>query len=109
MVHNVNLVIIGVSVGLAVGTLIALLVFISIRWYKRHSHLRRSADNGSPLGLPVHKSGVDSRNILSESIKNSETLKHASYPAKHSPLTNGKERVVPVSGLLKYSYKYVFL
>nr|GEV72164.1 calcium/calmodulin-regulated receptor-like kinase 2 [Tanacetum cinerariifolium] len=109
MVHKVDLVIMGVSVGLAVGTLITLLVFLSIRWYKRHSYLRRSAHDGSPWGLPVHKRGIDSRNILSESINNSVKVKLASYPAKHSPLAtlpnNVKERVAPVSGLLKYSYK----
>ncbi|KAI3665797.1 hypothetical protein L6452_44431 [Arctium lappa] len=102
MVHKTDLIIIGVSVGLAVGILIATLIFFGIRWYKRRSHLRRH----SALSPPIHKSGT----ILSESFTNPVTIKLSTYPVKTSSLAtlyNGKERLTSVSGLLKYSYRDV--
>ncbi|KVI02598.1 Protein kinase, catalytic domain-containing protein [Cynara cardunculus var. scolymus] len=100
MVHKTDLVIIGVSVGLTVGILIATLVLFGIRWYKRRSHLRKC----SAFAPPIHKSGT----ILSESFSNPVTVKLSTYPVKTSPLAtrnNGKERLASVSGLLKYSYR----
>ncbi|XP_024975316.1 calcium/calmodulin-regulated receptor-like kinase 2 [Cynara cardunculus var. scolymus] len=102
MVHKTDLVIIGVSVGLTVGILIATLVLFGIRWYKRRSHLRKC----SAFAPPIHKSGT----ILSESFSNPVTVKLSTYPVKTSPLAtrnNGKERLASVSGLLKYSYRDV--
>lgn len=112
MVHKLDLVIIGVLVGLAVGIAMATLVFLGIQWYRRRSCLRRSAHNSPPSALPIHKSGVNTSDILSESLSNSVTVKLTTYPEKYSPTlynNNNKERLASVPGLLKYSYKYVFL
>ncbi|KAJ9564086.1 hypothetical protein OSB04_000052 [Centaurea solstitialis] len=106
MVHKTDLVIIGVSVGLAVGLLIATLVFFGIRWYKRRSHLQSSPHECAASGPAIHESGT----VLSESFTNTITVKLSTYPAKTSPLAtiyNGKERLTSVSGLLKYSYRDV--
>nr|XP_043608237.1 calcium/calmodulin-regulated receptor-like kinase 2 [Erigeron canadensis] len=111
MVHKVDLVIFAVAVGLAVGIVIATLVFLIIRWYKRLSCLRRSSHNSPPGALPIHKSDVDRRDILSDTFKNSVTIKLTTYPTKCSPLAtlykNDKMQLPSSPGLLKYSYKDV--
>lgn len=112
MLHIVDLVIIGVSVGLGVGILIATLVFLCIRCYRRHSHLPRSAHDSPPSALPTTNTRfVDTSIIVSESFTNSVTVKLSTHPAKTSPLAilynNSKDRLASVSGLLEYSYKYV--
>ncbi|KAK9052491.1 hypothetical protein SSX86_029120 [Deinandra increscens subsp. villosa] len=97
MVHRVDLVIIGVSVGLAVGILIATLVFCGIWLYKRHKR--------PPSALPTHNGiGVGTSIILSESFNNSVTVKLSTYPAKTSPIATLYNKA-SASGLLKYSYK----
>ncbi|KAM0058085.1 putative protein kinase RLK-Pelle-LRR-I-2 family [Helianthus debilis subsp. tardiflorus] len=78
MVHKVDLVIIGVSVGLAVGILIATLIFFGIWWYKRHKC--------PSSALPTNSSVVDTSIALSESFNNSVTVKLSTYPANTSPI-----------------------
>ncbi|KAJ0726922.1 putative protein kinase RLK-Pelle-LRR-I-2 family [Helianthus annuus] len=96
MVHKVDLVIIGVSVGLAVGILIATLVFFGIWWYKRHKC--------PSSALPTNKSSV----VEDTSIALSESFKLSTYPAKTSPIaTLLYTKASAASGLLKYSYKDV--
>ncbi|KAL0332161.1 UNVERIFIED_CONTAM: Calcium/calmodulin-regulated receptor-like kinase [Sesamum calycinum] len=71
MVHKADLVIIGISVGLAVGILIASLVFFGICWYKKRAHLRRCANDRSAATLPIRTNGfntsIDSSAPLSSS------------------------------------------
>ncbi|KAI3713115.1 hypothetical protein L1987_71686 [Smallanthus sonchifolius] len=99
MVHKVDLVIIGVSVGLAVGLLIAALVFFGVWWYKRHKC--------PSSALPTHKSsGIDTSIILSKSSDNSVTVKLSTYPTKTSPIATLYNKA-SASALLKYSYKDV--
>ncbi|KAJ0679528.1 putative protein kinase RLK-Pelle-LRR-I-2 family [Helianthus annuus] len=99
MVHKVDLVIIGVSVGLAVGILIATLVFFGIWWYKRHKC--------PSSALPTNKSSVveDTSIAFNNSVV---TVKLSTYPAKTSPIaTLLYTKASAASGLLKYSYKDV--
>ena len=111
MVPKADLVIIGISVGLALGVLIASVIFCGIRWYKKHAHLRRSANDRSATTLPIRTNGLGTSNDFSASISSSiamqgsENLHKSShfFPWNH----HNKDRVASVSGILRYSYKYV--
>lgn len=113
MVHKANLVIIGVCVGVAVGIILASLLFFGIRWYRKRAHLRKCANDHdhSVSTLPIRQNGVETSSILSESFPNSVTVKVSTYPAKTSPLSkwnkNSKDQLASASGLPRYSYKYV--
>ncbi|XP_041002520.1 calcium/calmodulin-regulated receptor-like kinase 2 [Juglans microcarpa x Juglans regia] len=111
MVHQADLVIIGVSVGLALGILIASLVFFGIRWYKKQAHLQRRANEPIVTSgtLPIRSNGFGTSNDFSVTLTNSiapqgsERLPKSShvYWWKHQ----NKDHFVSASGILRYSYK----
>lgn len=115
MVNQADLVIIGVSVGLALGILLASLVFFGIRWYKKQAHLQRRANEPivTSATLPIRSNGFGTSNDFSTSLTNSiapqgsEKLPKSShvYWWKHP----NKDHFVSGSGILRYSYKYVDL
>lgn len=109
MVRKADLVIIGISVGLAFGALIASLVFFGVRWYKRHANFRRCANERSVATLPIRTNGfgtsIDDSSSLSTSVvvkesdHNSKNLQH-SWWSHHS-----KDRFASPSGIPRYSHK----
>ncbi|GLT61993.1 hypothetical protein SLA2020_346620 [Shorea laevis] len=109
MVYKANLVVIGVSVGLALGILIALLVFLVTRWYKKHAHLRKCANEHSVATLPIRTNGLGASTDFSASISSSITPQQPEHPRKNSPHSwwnhHGKEQFASPSGIPKYSYK----
>ncbi|KAL3526638.1 hypothetical protein ACH5RR_011294 [Cinchona calisaya] len=107
MVHNTDLVIIGVSVGIAFGVLIASLVFFGVRWYKRRANLQRCANESSLATLPIRANGVGTSFDISASLSNSVVVKGSDYTSKnlqHSWWTHhSKDPFASASGI--YSYK----
>lgn len=107
MAYKVDLVIIGISVGVAVGILIAALVFFGIRWYK--TRLRRCASDRSLSTLPIRTNGLDTSISSSVSLSNPVTVKISNYPVKVSPKSrwsnNSKDRFASPSGIPRYPYK----
>lgn len=107
------LVIIGISVGLALGILIAFLVFRGIRWYRKRAHLRRCANEHSipSTTLPIRTNGLGTSTEFSASLTNSITIQGSEQLHKSSPLSwwksQNKDRIASASGILRYSYKYV--
>lgn len=110
MVRKADLVIIGISVGLAVGIIIASLVFFGIRWYKKRAHLRRCANDRSASTLPIRRNGLNASIDSSASLSDSMT-KGSDQPVQkpqNSWWNNpSKDRFASVSGILRYTYKYV--
>ncbi|XP_057769808.1 calcium/calmodulin-regulated receptor-like kinase 2 isoform X2 [Salvia miltiorrhiza] len=108
MVQKTDLVIIGISVGLAAGLIIASLVFFAIRWYKRRAHLQQCANERSSSTLPIRRNGLNTSIDFSASLTNSVT-KGSDEPVQkpqHSWWNNqNKDRFASVSGILRYSYK----
>ncbi|KAK6129106.1 hypothetical protein DH2020_037142 [Rehmannia glutinosa] len=104
MVHKADLVIIGISVGLAVGILLASLVFFGICWYKKRVHLRRCATDRSAATLPIRTNGLDTSVDSSASISSFMPIKtqnpQHSWWNKHN-----KDRFVSASGIPRYYYK----
>lgn len=111
MAHKANLVIIGISVGLALGILIALLVFYAIRWYKKHAHLRRCTNERSVTTVPIRTNGFGTSTDFSASLSNPVAVKGSESGRKNSQFflwnNQKKDRLASISGIPKYSYKYV--
>ncbi|GAV60095.1 Pkinase domain-containing protein [Cephalotus follicularis] len=111
MVHKGDLVVIGISVGLALGILIATLVFFGIRWWRKRAHLRRSANDSSisSPSLPIRINGFGTSTDFSASLSNSVAIHVPEYPQKSSPISlwsnYSKDRIASTSGIPQYSYK----
>ncbi|KAK4490761.1 hypothetical protein RD792_001469 [Penstemon davidsonii] len=107
MVHKADLVIIGVTVGLAAGILIACLVFFGILWYKKRAHLRRNEHSIS--ALPIRTNGLGTSIDSSASLSGSINIKGPDYlspKTQHSWWNNHtKDRFASASGIPRYCYK----
>lgn len=110
MGHQADLVIIGISVGLALGILIAILVFYGIRWYRKNVRLRRSTNERSLAAIQIRTNGVDASTEFSASLSGSIAFPGSEKLHKDSwsPWRNHhhKDFVASASGVLKYPYKY---
>lgn len=113
MAHQADLVIIGVSVGLALGILIASLIFFGIRWYKKQAHRQLSANEPIVTSgtLPMRSNGFGTSNDFSVSLTNSIAPQGSERLSKSSHVYwwkyQNKDHFVSASGILRYSYKYV--
>lgn len=111
MVNQAGLVTIGISVGLALGILIAFLVFRGIRWYRKRAHLRRCANENSipSTTLPIRTNGLGTSTEFSASLTNSITIQGSEQLHKSSQLSwwksQNKDGIASPSGILRYSYK----
>ncbi|KAL5739344.1 hypothetical protein ACOSP7_028252 [Xanthoceras sorbifolium] len=108
MVHNGDLVI-GICVGLALGILIAVLAFFSLRWYKKHAYLQRSANERSVPTHPLRINGFGTSTEFSAPFSNAVAVKGSEYPQKSSQVSwwshHSKDRFASASGLPRYAYK----
>jgi hypothetical protein len=114
MVHKGDLVVIGISVGLALGILIASLIFFGIWWYKKRSNLRQCSNERILPTLPIRMNGLGTSNDFSASLASSITIRGSEHPQKSSPVSSwwnhhSKDQFASASGILRYSYKYVNL
>lgn len=112
MVHHADLVIIGVTAGLALGLFIASLIFFGIRWYKKRARLRQSAKECSLTTLPIRTNGLGTSTDFSASLTSSIAASMSENLHKNSHFSwwnyQNKDRFSPTSGVLKYTYKYVW-
>ncbi|XVF81785.1 hypothetical protein PTKIN_Ptkin15bG0184200 [Pterospermum kingtungense] len=110
MVDKRDLVVFG-SVGLALGSLIASLVFFGIRWYRKRVNLRQCSNECSATVLPIRTNGFDTSTEFSASLSSSVAVQVPEYHQKSSSNSwwrpRGKDRLASVAGLPKYSYKDV--
>ncbi|KAE8659367.1 putative leucine-rich repeat receptor-like serine/threonine-protein kinase [Hibiscus syriacus] len=110
MVHKGDLVVIGISVGLALGILIASLVFFGLRWYRKYVKLRRTNELSVTV-LPIRTNGFGTSTDFSASLSNSVAVEVPEYHQRSSPKSwwspHSNDRVASASGLPKYSYKDV--
>ena len=112
MVDQADLVIICVSVGVALGVLIACLIYFGIRWYKKRAHrLSRSANEPSLTTIPIRTNGLETSIDFSASLTSSIATSRSPNPHKSSHSTwwshQNKDGFASVSGILKYSYKEI--
>lgn len=113
MVPKADLVIIGISVGVALGVLIAALIFFGIRWYQKRANLQQCANERSLTTLPIRTNGLGTSTDFSASLSTAIPIQGSEKLQKSSPLSwwnnQNKDRFPSASGILRYSYKYAFL
>ncbi|GAB4832462.1 hypothetical protein Ancab_006484 [Ancistrocladus abbreviatus] len=109
MVHQAELVIICTSVGVAVGIVIASLIFLFVKRYKKHSAQPRCLNDNSPSSIPIHQNGLGIGIGPSTSSSNSIVVQLPEHVAKNLQPSwwthHNKERSPSVSGIPRYSYK----
>ncbi|KAE8681207.1 riboflavin synthase-like isoform X1 [Hibiscus syriacus] len=102
MVHEADLVFIGNSVGLALGILIATLVFLGIRWYRKYAKLRCS-NACSVTVLPIRSNGFGTSTDFSASLSSALAVEVPEYHKKSSSNSwwspRIKDQFASVSGL----------
>ncbi|KAL1338270.1 hypothetical protein HN51_032951 [Arachis hypogaea] len=111
MVRQADLVILGVSVGLALGILISCAIFFGIRWYKKRVNIGRSANENSVTTLPIRTNGLGTSTDISASITSSIAPSRYDNVQKNSHFSwwsnQSKDRFASASGILKYSYREI--
>ncbi|CAN1181120.1 Calcium/calmodulin-regulated receptor-like kinase 2 [Linum perenne] len=113
MVSKGDLIVIGISVGLALGVLIAVLLFIFVRWYNKRAHLRKCAANEmaqqrSPTSsVPIRVNGLDASTDFSASITIRDMQLAHKVPSPHSSWWSrpSKDHFISTAGVVRYSYK----
>ncbi|WVZ08634.1 hypothetical protein V8G54_021980 [Vigna mungo] len=111
MVDQGDLVVICVSIGVALGILIACLVYFGTRWYNKRTHLSRSANEPSLTAIPIRTNGLGTSTDFSASLTSSVATYRSPNPPKKSHPTGwnhqNRDGFASVSGILKYSYKEI--
>lgn len=112
MGKQADLIVICISVGVAIGLLLAVCTFFGLRWYKKRSHLRqRSTGSNSVTSLPIRTNGVGASIDSSTSISTSTSVNNSHVPAAITPRSwwnhHNKDPFASKSGIPRYSYKYV--
>ncbi|KAI4352352.1 hypothetical protein L6164_006615 [Bauhinia variegata] len=111
MVEQADLVIIGVTVGVALGLLIACLLFFGIRWYKKRAHLSRCTNerSSSVTTLPIRTNGLGTSTDFSDTTTISIPTSRTEILQEKSHFSwwnhKKKDQFASASGILKYSYK----
>ncbi|KAI4375263.1 hypothetical protein MLD38_013154 [Melastoma candidum] len=107
--HQTDLIIIGVSAGLALGLLMARLVFLGVRWYKNRAHLSRCANEQSLTTLPIRVHGIGVSTDFSASLSASTAGAGSKIVQKSAPSVwrskQKKEWLASVSGIASYNYR----
>ncbi|XP_054782203.1 calcium/calmodulin-regulated receptor-like kinase 2 isoform X2 [Prosopis cineraria] len=111
MVHGTDLVTFGVSAGLAFGILIACLVCLVIKWYKKRAHLRHCANERSQATLPIRTNGFETSTDFSASLTSSIAAPSSDNFQKASHFSwwkrSKKDQFASSSGILRYSFKEI--
>lgn len=112
MANSADLVIVGISVGVALGILIAALAFFGIWWYRKRyhnqQHINQRSVASSQRQINGSNSSVDSNTSFSHSV---DIDGIATEPASCQPswwARQRKDQIISTSGIPRYSYKCVF-
>lgn len=110
MVNQTNIIIIGVSVGVTIGILIAACAFIAVRFYRKRSHVQHRS-NESAASLPIRVNGIGASIDSSASISVSEIGHDLRHTGRTNPYwgrrgNQNKDILHSLSGIPKYLYKY---
>ncbi|KAG5535244.1 hypothetical protein RHGRI_023132 [Rhododendron griersonianum] len=109
MAHKGELVVIGISVGVALGIFIAVLAFLGICWFKKRSHLQNANNDHSGMILPIRTNGLGSSIDSSASLSDSEYVTGSDYLPKGSHFSwwsyRSKDGLASASGIPRYLYK----
>lgn len=101
--------IIGISIGVVIGALSAIIGLVCFRFHRRRSQIGNSSSRRAST-VPIRANGADSCAVLSDSSIGTESARSSiNNTGYHSFWFGGpkKSHVVAASGILEYPYKYV--
>lgn len=107
MANQANIIIIGVSAGVAIGVLIACFAFIAIKLYRKRPQIEHRSTELSGARLPIRVNGFDASIDSSASISVSDMGQNV---GKKNPYwgrkgNHRKDLLHSLSGIPKYLYK----
>lgn len=110
MAHETNIIIIGVTVGVAIGILVASCAFIAIRLYRKRSDVVYRSREFSGATLPIRANGIDASIDSSASISVSDIGHSLHLVGKANTHWNlrrhqGKDALSSLSGIPIYLFK----
>lgn len=109
MGDQTKIIIIGVSVGVAVGILIASCTFLALRFYRKRAHVTERSNEPSMSTLPIRANGAGTSMDLSVSVSTSELDLDIHNPAKRKTYWgrrgNQDHLFTSAPGIPKYLYK----
>eukprot|EP01018_Ginkgo_biloba_P024455 Gb_34904 [translate_table: standard] len=97
--------IVGISIGVTIGVVLATFTLLCIRLRRRRSQVHRSSNDQRGVSLPIRINGVDSSQIMSDAIVH-ESSQASKQNGRSSWWGLHEKNFVPsASGIPKYSYK----
>ncbi|XP_058115170.1 calcium/calmodulin-regulated receptor-like kinase 2 [Magnolia sinica] len=109
--HQTELVIVCVTVGVAFGILAASGTFIAVRLYRKRSRLQNHSNENGVTTLPIRANGIGTSMESSVSLSHSDVFHGSPHLAKKSTQWSwwgshdNKDMFSSVSGIPRYSYK----
>lgn len=101
--------IIGISIGVVIGVVLAISALICFRYHRKRSQIGNSSSRRA-AAIPIRTNGADSCTILSDSTLGPESPVRSGRNGMNFWIDGFKKsNMISASGILEYSYKYVFL
>lgn len=97
--------IVGISIGVVIGALLAIIGLLCFRFHRKRSQIGNSSSRRAAT-IPIRANGADSCTVLSDSSMGTESSRTSIHNSR-SLWFGGprKSHVVAASGILEYSYK----
>ncbi|XP_077237648.1 protein kinase superfamily protein [Tasmannia lanceolata] len=110
MGHQADLVIIGITVGVAIGILAAACAFFGIRLYRKRSRLQHHANESHVTTLPIRTNGIETSIDSCASVPDSQAVHDSQHSAKRNNHWSwwghhDSDIFASTSGIPRYSYK----
>lgn len=97
--------IVGISIGVVIGALLAIVGLLCFRFHRKRSQIGNSSSRRAAT-IPIRANGADSCTILSDSSMGTESSRTSIQNGKSFWFGGPrKSHVVAASGILEYSYK----
>ncbi|KAF3515003.1 hypothetical protein F2Q69_00001245 [Brassica cretica] len=101
--------IVGISLGVVIGVLLAISAFFCFRYHRKTSQIVNSGGGSSRRSatLPIRENGANSCNIMSDSTLGPDSPVRSSSNGRSGWLDgfSKKTSVISASGILEYSYR----
>ncbi|KAK9072294.1 hypothetical protein SSX86_008727 [Deinandra increscens subsp. villosa] len=97
--------ILGISIGVVIGALLAIIGLLCFRFHRKRSQIGNSSSRRAST-VPIRANGADSCTVLSDSSMGTESSRTSVHNGMSSWFGGSrKSHVVAASGILEYSYK----
>ncbi|KAI3825777.1 hypothetical protein L1987_07417 [Smallanthus sonchifolius] len=97
--------IVGISIGVVIGALLAIIGLLCFRFHRKRSQIGNSSSRRAST-IPIQANGADSCTVLSDSSMGTESSRTSIHNGMSSWFGGPrKSHVVAASGILEYSYK----